>query len=65
MLIIFERDDLMIFGHNPVLQEHNRVLSEHNRVLSEHNEVFSEHNGGWDRQKYEENGRTLHNLAFV
>ena len=51
--------------HSEVLSEHSRVLSAHNRVLSEHNEVFSEHNGGWDRQKIEENGRILHNLAFV
>ena len=51
--------------HNRVFPQHNGVFSEHNGVFPEHNEVFREHNAGWDRQKYEENGRILHDLALV
>ena len=51
--------------HFSFLLEHNGVLLEHNPVLLEHNGVLLEQNAGWDKQKYEENGRIFHNLASV
>ena len=62
---IFSHHSRVFSAHNKVFPEHNRVFPEHNEVFPEHNEVLLEQNAGWDRQKYEENGRILHNLALV
>ena len=62
---IFSHHNRIFSHHNGVFSEHNRILSNHNRVFPEHNEVFPEHNEVFREQKYQENGRILHNLAFV
>ena len=62
---IFSHHKRIFSHHNGVFSEHNRILSNHNRVFPEHNEVFPEHNEVFREQKYQENGRILHNLAFV
>ena len=62
---LLARAQFSLLEHNSVLLEHNAVLLDHNAVLLEQNAVLLEHNAGWDRQKYAENGRILHNLASV
>ena len=62
---IFSHHSRVFSNHNRVFSNHNRVFSNHNRVFPEHNEVFPEHNEDFREQKYQENGRILHNLALV
>jgi len=66
---------LFFFRHTGVFSEQSGIFSEHNRIFSEHNKIFPdfpeqngvllEHNAGWDRQKYQENGRIFPKLAFL
>ena len=62
---IFSEHNRVFSHHNRIFSHHNGVFSEHNRILSNHNRVFPEHNEVFREQKYQENGRILHNLALV
>ena len=62
---IFSEHNRLFSHHNRVFSHHNGVFSEHNRILSNHNRLFPEHTEVFREQKYQENGRILHNLALV
>ena len=65
---VFSHHSRVFSHHNRVLSKHNRILSKHNRILLKHNRVLLKHNRvllKHKRAKIEENGRILHNLAFV
>ena len=58
----------MFPGHHGTLPDRSGMFPDHNGNLPEQNVdigIFLEQNARWDRQKYQENSRIFHILAFM